>query len=99
DAPEEADVILLNTCMVRGRAEDKVKQSIDDLVNHLVGRVLDLLDIPNSLSRRWGEGKFKLRTGTGSKVREQTDNSLSPGARGASMRRLVCKVREEQVEP
>lgn len=74
-------------------------QSIDDLVNHLVGRVLDLLDIPNSLSRRWGEGKFKLRTGTGSKVREQTDNSLSPGARGASMRRLVCKVREEQVEP
>lgn len=30
-------------------------QTIDDLVNHLVGRVLDLLEIPNRLVRRWGE--------------------------------------------
>lgn len=30
-------------------------QSIDDLVNHLVGRVLDLLEIPNDLAARWGE--------------------------------------------
>lgn len=30
-------------------------RSLDDIVNHLVGRVLDLLGVPNNLSRRWGE--------------------------------------------
>jgi 4-hydroxy-3-polyprenylbenzoate decarboxylase len=30
-------------------------QTIDDLVNHTVGRVLDLLDIENTLATRWGE--------------------------------------------
>jgi flavin prenyltransferase len=29
-------------------------QSIDDLVNHSVGRILDLLGISNELVRRWG---------------------------------------------
>lgn len=29
--------------------------TIDDLVNHLVGRVMDQLGIPNDLVRRWGE--------------------------------------------
>ena len=30
-------------------------QSIDDIVNHSVGRVLDLFDIDNDFVRRWGE--------------------------------------------
>lgn len=30
-------------------------RSLDDIVNHLVGRVLDLLGLPNNLFRRWGE--------------------------------------------
>lgn len=30
-------------------------QSIDDIVNHSVGRVLDLFDIDTGLVRRWGE--------------------------------------------
>lgn len=30
-------------------------QTIDDLVNHSVGRILDLLDIDLGLVRRWGE--------------------------------------------
>lgn len=30
-------------------------QSIDDIVNHSVGRALDLFGIPNKLIRRWGE--------------------------------------------
>jgi len=29
-------------------------ESIDDLINHLVGRVLDQLEVPHSLIRRWG---------------------------------------------
>ncbi len=30
-------------------------QTIDDLVMHLVSRILDLLEIPNNYTRRWGE--------------------------------------------
>jgi 4-hydroxy-3-polyprenylbenzoate decarboxylase len=30
-------------------------QSLDDMIDHTVGRVLDLFDIENSLVRRWGE--------------------------------------------
>ena len=30
-------------------------ESVDDLVNHTVGRALDLLDIDSGLVRRWGE--------------------------------------------
>lgn len=30
-------------------------ETVDDIVNHSVGRALDLLDIPNQLVRRWGE--------------------------------------------
>ena len=30
-------------------------QTIEDLVNHLAGRVLDQLDIGHSLFQRWGE--------------------------------------------
>jgi len=29
--------------------------TIDDLVNHLVGRIMDQLGLPNNLARRWGE--------------------------------------------
>ncbi|MDD3653743.1 MAG: UbiX family flavin prenyltransferase [Desulfotomaculaceae bacterium] len=29
--------------------------SIDDIVNHLVGRVMDQLSLPHNLTRRWGE--------------------------------------------
>ncbi|OPX89865.1 MAG: putative aromatic acid decarboxylase [Pelotomaculum sp. PtaB.Bin104] len=29
--------------------------SIDDLVNHLVGRVMDQFGLPHNLTRRWGE--------------------------------------------
>ena len=32
-------------------------QSIDDIVNHSVGRVLDLFGIENRLVQRWGESK------------------------------------------
>jgi 4-hydroxy-3-polyprenylbenzoate decarboxylase len=31
-------------------------QTLDDLVDHTVGRVLDLLGLDNELTRRWGEG-------------------------------------------
>ncbi|GGA59203.1 flavin prenyltransferase UbiX [Nitratireductor aestuarii] len=30
-------------------------ETVDDIVNHSVGRALDLFDIPNQLVRRWGE--------------------------------------------
>jgi 4-hydroxy-3-polyprenylbenzoate decarboxylase len=30
-------------------------KSIDDIVNHTIGRVLDLFEIDNTLVRRWGE--------------------------------------------
>ncbi|HJU22359.1 MAG TPA: UbiX family flavin prenyltransferase [Casimicrobiaceae bacterium] len=35
-------------------------QSIDDVVNHSVGRVLDLFGIDNALVRRWGEPEGSL---------------------------------------
>lgn len=31
-------------------------QSLDDVINHSVGRVLDLFDIDSNLVKRWGEG-------------------------------------------
>ena len=31
-------------------------QSLDDLINHSIGRVLDLFDIDADLVKRWGEG-------------------------------------------
>jgi 4-hydroxy-3-polyprenylbenzoate decarboxylase len=31
-------------------------ESIDDIVNQTVGKILDMLDIPHELFRRWGEG-------------------------------------------
>jgi len=30
-------------------------RSVDDMVNFVVGRILDMLDVPHSLFRRWGE--------------------------------------------
>ena len=30
-------------------------RSVDDMVNFIVGRILDLLNVPHSLYRRWGE--------------------------------------------
>jgi flavin prenyltransferase len=30
-------------------------QTIDDLVNFVVGKVLDVLDIPHSITPRWGD--------------------------------------------
>ena len=30
-------------------------KTIDDIVNHTVGRVLDLFEIENDLLKRWGE--------------------------------------------
>jgi 4-hydroxy-3-polyprenylbenzoate decarboxylase len=29
-------------------------QTVDDIVNHFCGRILDRLGVPNKLSRRWG---------------------------------------------
>ena len=34
-------------------------QTIDDLINHTVGKVLDVFRIPHRLFRRWGEEKLK----------------------------------------
>jgi len=31
-------------------------RSVDDMVNFVVGRVLDILNVPHNLIRRWGEG-------------------------------------------
>ena len=36
-------------------------QSVDDIVDHTVGRVLDLFGIDNALVRRWGEGEDDAR--------------------------------------
>jgi len=30
-------------------------KTIDDIVNHLVGRILDHFDLPNNMVKRWGE--------------------------------------------
>lgn len=43
--------------------------SIDDLVNHLVGRVMDQLGIPNDLVRRWGE-LAAARQATNKKIKQ-----------------------------
>jgi flavin prenyltransferase len=37
-------------------------KTIDDIINHTVGRILDLFDIDNSLVKRW-EGKRSLQRG------------------------------------
>ena len=36
-------------------------ESVDDIVNHSVGRVLDLFDIESSLVRRWQGGRRTMR--------------------------------------
>jgi 4-hydroxy-3-polyprenylbenzoate decarboxylase len=36
-------------------------QSIDDLINHNVGRILDLFDIDNSIVKRWTGAKSKRK--------------------------------------
>ncbi|HSC22566.1 MAG TPA: UbiX family flavin prenyltransferase [Casimicrobiaceae bacterium] len=36
-------------------------QTVDDIVNHSVGRVLDLFGIDNALVRRWGEAEGEAR--------------------------------------
>ena len=36
-------------------------QSIDDLINHNVGRILDLFDIDNSIVKRWAGAKPKRK--------------------------------------
>lgn len=38
--------------------------NLDDMVDHTVGRVLDLFDIDSGLVKRWGEGVTKRRTST-----------------------------------
>ena len=36
-------------------------QSVDDIIDHSVGRVLDLFGIENTLVRRWGEADDERR--------------------------------------
>jgi 4-hydroxy-3-polyprenylbenzoate decarboxylase len=41
-------------------------KTVDDLVKHTVGRVLDLFDIDNDLAHRWGEHTERSEQSSGS---------------------------------
>ncbi len=62
DDPEEADVVLLNTCMVRGRAEDKVIGRVGELQRLRRSRPL-LLGVGGCMAQGRGEGILRLCPG------------------------------------
>ncbi|MBC7169394.1 tRNA (N6-isopentenyl adenosine(37)-C2)-methylthiotransferase MiaB [Candidatus Bipolaricaulota bacterium] len=62
DAPEEADVILLNTCMVRGRAEDKVIGRVGELQRLRRIRPV-LIGVGGCMAQGRGEGILGLLPG------------------------------------
>jgi 4-hydroxy-3-polyprenylbenzoate decarboxylase len=44
-------------------------KTVDDIVDHTVGRALDLFDIENTLVKRWGESKDGAKAKRGAKGR------------------------------
>lgn len=62
DAPEDADVILLNTCMVRGRAEAKVMGRVGEL-QRLRGTRPRLIGVGGCMAQGRGEGILDLIPG------------------------------------
>lgn len=48
-------------------------QTIDDLINHLVGKVLDMFHIEHNLFHRWGSKEIKSAMGTKDGVEEDKD--------------------------
>ena len=46
-------------------------KTVDDIVDHTVGRALDLFDIDNALVKRWGESKDGAAAKRGAKRRGQ----------------------------
>ncbi len=62
DRPEEADVVLLNTCMVRGRAEDKVRGRVGELQRLRRRRPL-LIGVGGCMPQGRGEAVLDLLPG------------------------------------
>ena len=56
--------LMLNVCDLGGTILPPLMtffnrpESIDDMINHTVGKVLDFFEIDNNLFNRWGRGKF-----------------------------------------
>ncbi|MFZ7111873.1 MAG: UbiX family flavin prenyltransferase [Desulfatiglandales bacterium] len=59
-------------------------KTIDDLINHLVGKVLDMFHIEHQLFARWGSDKLKstVTEKEKSKCAGVTDPATDPGNRG-----------------
>ena len=47
-------------------------KTVDDIVDHTVGRALDLFDIENTLVKRWGESKDGAKAKRGARGRGRT---------------------------
>lgn len=62
DAPDEADVVLLNTCMVRGRAEDKAIGRVGELQRLRRSRPV-LIGVGGCMPQGRGEGILDLLPG------------------------------------
>jgi len=62
DAPEDADVVLLNTCMVRGRAEEKVIGRVGEL-QRLRRTRPRLIGVGGCMAQGRGEGILDLLPG------------------------------------
>ncbi|MCX7750432.1 MAG: tRNA (N6-isopentenyl adenosine(37)-C2)-methylthiotransferase MiaB [Candidatus Bipolaricaulota bacterium] len=62
DSPEEADLVLLNTCMVRGKAEEKVAGRVGELQRLKRSRPL-LIGLGGCMAQGRGEGILDLLPG------------------------------------
>jgi tRNA-2-methylthio-N6-dimethylallyladenosine synthase len=61
DRPEEADVLLLNTCAVRDNAEQRVLGRIGELMRHKRGRPEVLMGVVGCMAQRLGEKLHEQR--------------------------------------